>query len=82
MNAGIIIRTLLLSLSLVAVNGGCSRARLQRFAYDVGTQRSCLKANEHRYNESMRDLQCLTPGSEKNREYEQYQRAREEEFKN
>lgn len=81
MNANAIVRTLLLFLLLIAVNGGCSRAWLQRFAYDVGTQRSCIQGNEHRYNESMRDLECLAPSSEKNREYDEYQRAREQEFK-
>lgn len=71
--------------SLVVVfvfTAGCSKQWLQRFAYDVGTQRSCLNANENRPNESMKDLECMTPTSEKNREYDEYQRAREEELTN
>ena len=80
MNSSLIFKTVLLFLLMIILCAACSKERLQRFAYDVGTQHSCKDANENRPNESMRDLECMAPSSEKNREYDDYQQAREEEF--
>lgn len=74
------LKLVLVPVALFVTITGCSKAQLQRFAYNLGTQQSCMDANEHRYNESMRDLECMTQNSEKDQAYEKYQRAREDEF--
>lgn len=63
-------------LVLVMAGPGCTMDQLRRFAYDQGQQYRCMQDADHRPNEGMEDLKCMSPDRPRDMSYDEYQRAR------
>ena len=67
---------LLLMLALVTAGAGCTLDQFNRFAYEQGEQYRCTQSANHKPNESMEDLKCMSPDRPRDMSYDEYQQAR------
>ena len=66
---------------VLAAGTGCTGDQMLATAYNVGQQHACKQNAEHRPNESMEDLKCITASqSEGGRSWEEYRDARAREL--
>jgi hypothetical protein len=71
-------KRLLLMLVLATAGAGCTFDQFKRFAYEQGEQYRCTQTANHKPNESMEDLKCMSPDRPQDLSYDEYQQAREQ----